>query len=511
MDLKTECIRNMPRPTYKWKRFWCPRTGHMSLSDGGYLDDPDLEWGRYSNPDVLPFETIERAQCLGLLGEPGMGKTCTIKQHRAVVDRQVQEKGGQTLWLDLRSYGSEDRLIRNLFECDAFLIWTGGEHSLHVFLDSLDECLLRIDTLAALLVDEFQRYTNLLHRLRLRIVCRTAVCPNALEEGLKVLWGEDAVEVFELAPLRRRDVMEAAQAHDIEADAFMREVDRKAVVPLAIKPVTLNFLLNMYHKNGGFPSTQTELYRQGCRLLSQETNANRRAAGRTGQLTAEQRMGVAARIAAVTIFANRATVWTAPDMGDIPSEDASLHQLYGGNESVNGKDFEVNEAAVRETLDTGLFSSRGSQRMGWTHQSYAEFLAAHYLVQHHMPMAQMMSLIVHPADSERKLVPQLHETAAWLAGMLPALFREIMSTDPAVLLRSDVATADVRDRAALVESLLRFYDEERLLDREWSVRQRYNKLAHPGLAEQLRPYICERTKATTVRNVAIDIAEACTL
>jgi hypothetical protein len=149
--------------------------------------------------------------------------------------------------------------------------------------------------------------------------------------------------------------------------------------------------------------------------------------------------------------------------------------------------------------------------MGWAHQSYAEFLAAHYLVQHHMPPVQIMSLLAHPADPERKLVPQLHEAAAWLAGMMPAVFREIMNTDPDVLLRSDVATTDVNDRAALVENLLRLYDEGRLLDRDWSVRRQYRKLAHPGLAKQLRPYVCDNMKGKTVRCVAIHIAEACTL
>lgn len=54
--------------------------------------------------------------------------------------------------LTLRSYGSEDRLVRDVFDSKAFVSWTEGKNRLHVFLDSLDEGLLRIDTLAALLV-----------------------------------------------------------------------------------------------------------------------------------------------------------------------------------------------------------------------------------------------------------------------------------------------------------------------------------------------------------------------
>ncbi len=501
----------MSNPAYNWKRFWCPRTGHLNLSDDGYMVDPDSEWGRFSNPDVVSFETIVNFPCLGFLGEPGMGKTHTMQAQRAAIDRQVSEEGGRTLWLDLRSYGSEDRLIRGLFANPTLTSWANASYPLHIFLDSLDECLLRINTLATLLVDEFQKYSNLLERLYLRIACRTAEWPGTLEKGLQALWGEEAVGVYELAPLRRVDVVEAAKANGLDANALLREIDRTAVVSFVTKPVTLGFLLNIYRGNGRFPSTQTELYRQGCHLLCEEPNASRRDARLRGALSAEQRMVVAARIAAVTIFANRYAIWTGLDLGNVPNEDVPVRELCIGRETASENDFEVSEAAVKETLTTGLFSSRGPQRMGWVHQSYAEFLAAQYLAQPQMTPVQMMSLLIHPDDPARKVVPQLHETAAWLAGIVSTVFQDIMRTNPDVLLRSDVATADGKDRAALVESLLKQYDEEQLLDSDWDVRSRYGKLAHPDVTEQLRPYICDATKGIVVRNVAVDIAEACKL
>lgn len=216
---------------------------------------------------------------------------------------------------------------------------------------------------------------------------------------------------------------------------------------------------------------------------------------------------MAARIAYLTIFANRYAISTSFDAGDVPA-DIDISELCGGKESVNGEEGAVTDGAIREVLDTGLFSSRGPSRMGWAHQTYAEFLAATYLLQRKMTPAQVMSLIVHPDDAERKLVPQLHETAAWLAGMVPQVFREIMKTDPEVLLRSDVATADVKDRAALVDALLKRYDEETLLDRDLRGHVRYQKLAHPNLGAQLEPFIRDRTKGLLVRRVATDIAEA---
>ena len=59
------------------------------------------------------------------------------------------------------------------------------------------------------------------------------------------------------------------------------------------------------------------------------------------------------------------------------------------------------------------------------------------------------------------------------------------------------------------QTLLKLYDEERLLDAGWAPRTQYKRLEHPGLAEQLRPYIVDGGKSLSARRVAIDIAEAC--
>jgi hypothetical protein len=237
--------------------------------------------------------------------------------------------------------------------------------------------------IATLLIDELSEYHARIHRLTLRIACRTAVFPSVLEKGLKKLFGESSVGIYELAPLRRKDVTEAAKAEGIAPNTFLEEVYRKSIVPLAIKPITLKFLLNTYRRhNGQFPENQRlhELYREGCRCLCEETNESRLASNTKGELNVDQRLIVAARIAAVTVFSNRFAIWTGVDIGDVPDEDMLLRKLCTGHEVANSKQFEITDSAIKEVLDTGLFSSRGEQRMGWAHQTYAEFLAAWYLV-----------------------------------------------------------------------------------------------------------------------------------
>lgn len=491
----------MPNTFYKWKRFWYPRGKTINRDYGGYLPDPETEYGRFSNPNVVPFESIVSIPCLVLLGEPGIGKSTATRQAVEEVTKEA------CLWFPLGDYDSDSGLCNAVFRNETFQTWLNGTHRLYLFLDSLDEGLLSIRILVRILKRELGKCPC--DRLLFRITCRTADWSNRLEEKLKQLWGESNVGVYELAPLRRVNVIEAAKDNKLDPDAFLQEIHNREAVPLAIKPITLKFLIETYSQNGQLPPTQKKLYLEGCRLLCKEINPDRCDAGFVGTLTPDKKLIVAARIAAVTVFGNRAGIWLGEDYQS-SDKDVTVQELSGGKEKADGDEFAVGRDEIKEALGTGLFSSLGTHRIGWTHQTYAEFIAAWYLVQHQMSLTQMMSLITHPNDPDRKLVHQLHETAAWLAGMLPDVFREIMKADPDVLLRSDVATVDVKDREALVENLLKLYDEEKLLHTFGNYGY-YRKLNHPGLVEQLRLYIRNANKSFQARHIAIDIAKVCKL
>ena len=92
---------------YNWKRFWYPAGTDLDL-DGGFLPDPDSDWGRVFAPHLVPLEAITDVQCLILLGEPGIGKTTGMEAARQAIDTQVEAERGKTVWLNLRSYSSEN-------------------------------------------------------------------------------------------------------------------------------------------------------------------------------------------------------------------------------------------------------------------------------------------------------------------------------------------------------------------------------------------------------------------
>ncbi|MGE0471563.1 MAG: NACHT domain-containing NTPase, partial [Nitrospira sp.] len=433
---------------FNWKRFWYPRGTSLNLSDGGYLPDPHSTTARFANPQIVPLSKIHEPKALVLLGDPGMGKSTVLTEEELLLRSAPHDPTDRHLFINLRSYQTETRLIADIFDSLIIKGWLTGTHILHLLIDSLDEGLLSINVLASLLADQLKKLPS--DRIKLRIACRTVEWPSLLEKELRMWLGPEAVKYYVLAPLRKADVEESARASGLDVDAFLSQVESSGAVPFAIKPVTLKFLLMLSLKQGGLPSSQTELYFTGCRELVSEKSESRLAAKETGQLSSNQRLAVAARIAACMVFGNRNAIYAGMDLPEMSDEDMLLHDLSGGYETDNGARFAITEKEIREVLSTALFSTRGANRIGWGHQTYAEFLAAWYLKKHDVSVSQIKSLIVHPDSSSKKITPQLGETAAWLAGMVPEIFKTIIQAEPDLLLRSECTAHDFLDTVVAV-------------------------------------------------------------
>jgi hypothetical protein len=491
---------------YQWKRFWCPRGTTINLSDGGFLPDPDAEYGKLLNPDLVAFEKLVDKPCLALLGEPGIGKSWALKTEKTNLGVSVCQAGGRSVWLDLRSFGSEERLYRALFESAELDDWRTSNYVLNLFLDSLDECLLRIDNVASLIADQLPKEPT--NRLRIRIACRTAPWPELLGNALTAIYGDSGFEAYELVPLRRRDVDHALERRGVnDRQSFFDRVEVLDVSSFAIKPVTLNFLINTYLRERDLPANQIELYERGCRILCEEANASRTAAGKRGSLSVEDRFAIASRIAGITQFCNRFAVWTESE-ASTPPEDVPLKDIIGA-EQVGDGELSVSPDTIREVLDTGLFSSRGPGRIGWAHQTYAEFLAARYCIRHQMPVQQVQSLLFHPEGSGERLVPQLYDVAGWISVANSKVLESVISADPESLLGAAGASLSETQRKLIVRSLLDQSEKGRLLSLRWRLFRLYPKLSHPTIAEQLRPYVLDDSIKLNTKHVVLDLVRAC--
>lgn len=136
-------------------------------------------------------------------------------------------------------------------------------------MDSLDECLMQIEKIGHILIGELSELP--IKRLRMRIACRTAEWPRRLEGQLKSLWGEEVLRSMNW-PRCAGLTSSKPRAHEIEpAATFIENVIHSGAVPLAIKPITLQFPLNTYRRCQSLPPDQGQLYADGCRLLCEES------------------------------------------------------------------------------------------------------------------------------------------------------------------------------------------------------------------------------------------------
>lgn len=479
---------NHAEERYDWKRFWCPRDGRMEQDGTGFLADPELNPEPIRWTDVVPFEAIDDKPCLLLLGEPGIGKSDAMEELRKAAQASPTH-GEKQLFVDLRF---KRRPRKELFGAPEFKRWQKGASPLLLFIDSLDECSNK--EIAQEIIGHLSEGPR--DKLRLRIACRTAELPPFLEGKLRELWGDQAkVGVYELAPLRRKDVEQAAGTH---AERFLAEVERREAASLAIKPVTLRFLLSQFRKHEVLPRTRWELYREGCRILCEEASKTRSK----GELNGAARMAVAARIAAVCILGRRTAIQLEPALDELPPGLVLADALVGETERVPRGDVQVDDLAVRKTLDTSLFNGRDAG-LGFAHQTYAEFLAAYFLHQRGLGPEDLEGVLLQGGH----VVPELREVAAWLASVDAGVFQKLLREEPQVLLRSDMAMVGDAERERLVEGLFQRIEAHELSDLD--VRLEYGKLVHARLASQLEPRIRDRTSNAMIRRAAMRIAEAC--
>ena len=203
-------------------------------------------------------------------------------------------------------------------------------------------------------------------------------------------------------------------------------------------------------------------------------------------------------------------IWLGPDDSRPDNSWLTIGECDGGLESAAGTDFHVTSEMIREVVsDTQLFRPQGSERAVWFHRSYAEYLTARYLDNMHgVQIEQLESLLCHPS-LRGHIVPQLRGVATWM-GTRPDVLKLICQCDPQAVLFVDIDVHSDSDRNIAVDAILQAVRDTQLSDFGLPT-SRYRRLRHPGLPEQIRPIIADRSRSRLERRVAIDLAEQCCL
>lgn len=473
-------------------RFWHEPSHEPRLDGHGFLADPLAH--AYANPHVTRIDINSLPACSVILGEPGIGKTHLVEQalHAAIASRG----GDRVVHIELGTIGSEYAFDQAIFEDPRVAQWLNDDSTLELFLDGLDESLANLQTMAAHIRRALERLP--VARLKLRLSCRATEWQRDLDQFLRKQWPDAAIR--EVAPLREADVALAATNVGVDAESFLTAV--RPAGALAARPVTLAFFLNLAQQGQALPKTREELYRKGCLLLCGESNEGRQMRDQMPAFTEGQIYACAARIAAATVFGNRFEIVKSVTIPADSDTSVFWHQIAPATEDIDGEQFTVTVELVQATVSRALFRPNGLGRARWAHRTFAEFMAAEYLRTHSLRPEQKLDLVLTP--NGHGVVPQLRETAAWLADVDKPLRRSLIQLDPVAVLRADVSTFSDDDRSALVDALFMRHAEEAFILRDLRADDLV-KLRHPNLREQLAARLAE---GDAPKRLVVEIASA---
>lgn len=483
------------------RRFWVAQGTEYAVSDGGFLSDPDQELGSAMNQGLATLESIRTQNCAVLLGESGMGKSTALD---LTYGTEARSSSGNvtTRRIDLGFVDSSQSLHDALTENDAPLAADG---ILELVFDSLDLCPMNyaVDAIA----HELGKNKAVLPHLRLRIACHSSYWPPHADETLARLFGSKNA-VYELCPLRRVDVERIAETQLEDSEAFVRDVCRRGLVPLAGRPVTLGFLLQEYQDGAAsFGATSpVQLYDRGMDKLAGTDNPRRNEGPLGTPVGVDVRRAVAERLGALSALTGRRRLRLRPrqlpsetDQGVLSYEDAIASLSRG----IDLHGFEP-DVAFRATLDcTAFFAASIPGCVTWAHGSYADFLAASYLVRRGVNSTKTLELLL-VANTQGKIVGQLRPLAEWLTAMSDEFRGILIRENPALVMEKDSAPllSEAKKRE-LIRALLEQHSKPDVLYVDPALTDKLAGLEYPGICEQLRGYLTDADLPLPTRELAV--------
>lgn len=501
-------LRGAERFAFDWNRFWV-RDG---TAGGVYPDGPFLlafDSALSGSENIRTLEQLDDEPLVVLLGEAGMGKTHTLKRlEKRLLEQERSvlrfEGGRMGLWQEVR-----ERILRG---CNTRRNLAAGS-PLVLIVDAIDETK---ETAARLVnaVSELQLEVGS-SKLHVRISCRSTAWADFLHA---TAYEKDSKQrrmspIWRLMPLRRADAVLALKrvaGRTGDPEQWCRD---PALAVLASRPITLLLLLRAAAagKLGG-PTSLTRVFQEGIAELLSGVDQRREDGGQHQQAGWGLRLAIARRLAAVALVCGDTEFefrLNAIDPDAIGVDEALGRTPTGGGQLAPASS---DREAIREVLNSAVFDQVRPGVYRFAHKSYAEFLAADYLHTSGLKEHHVRSFLWTDDGRQRRLIPELIETAAWLAAMSPTVFDDIMEHQPEVLLLSDTPAFTDEQREQLVGAYLRRVHNGLIpWDRIRALEDSYPRLAHPGLAAQVRGFLRDATLSDAAREVAVEIAERASL
>lgn len=381
---------------------------------------PDREDSPHENP-IQDLEKFRNKAAWVLLGEPGAGKTESLKTEAA-------ESNGEYL------------PIANFIVADLDPKWQGKT----LFLDGLDE--IRASGGQDSTLQLLRRQLKRLGSPPFRIACRAADWYGSTDrDNLKTVSPDGDIAVLLLEPLGPDDVLTILRDNHKIADpqAFVDKARNRGVADLLDNPQTLGMLAQAI-RGDDWPSTRAETYQFACEYLVEEANKRHRDRERGQPRSTEKLLDAAGQICAVLLLSDKAGI--ALDAERANSRFVTLDDCAP-------PDIEAASQAARSKL----FRAESEERVVPSHRSIAEYLAARWLARRvdaeGLPLGRVLNLLL---GRDGRTVAGLRGLYGWLALHCRAARPRLIETDPlTAIVYGDVKPMTVEEKRLILVGLRR--------------------------------------------------------
>lgn len=404
-------------------------------------------------PEKMSVRQLADVPVFVLLGEPGMGKSETLKALAALTQ--------------------DNPITVNDFIVTGLAPSSGGNP---IFIDALDEARASGDTTVW---RELRRGIAQAGLRRFGIACRAADWETTDKGDLAAVAQGQQIRVFTLDPLtpeQRRALLKHEGVADVEA--FEEQAEGLGLANMLGNPQSLK-LLAAAAKNqpGGLPKTRREAYELACKELVKEPNARHQQAQRRHATlpSHDELLSAAGWLCALMLLSNCAEV-SEEEPGTAVFGSVWLTEVFG---KLPADGFSVD--AVRQVLHRPLFCKPGR---GYTpiHRTVAEYLAARYIAQR-ITQAGLLPTRVAALmlASPQHLVSNLRGLAGWLAALSEPMRTTIFQADPAAVLNyGDLHLLPTNPKQALIERLAK-HPRTQVEGNHWQRAPSHAPLVEPAM------------------------------
>lgn len=390
-------------------------------------EDKGLARPRQESAPVVTVRELAEIPVFVLLGEPGMGKSETMK----ALARLVLGEQGQPI------------------TANNFIVLPSSTHNADrpVFIDALDEACAGGDTTVWRELSKTIASSGL---TRFCVSCRIADWQDTDAQDLATVAHGERIRVFALDPLtpeQRHAVLKSENIEDI--DSFEEQAQALGFSDMLGNPQSLKLLVAAVKKNQGqWPQTRREAFELACQELVREPNQRHRQAQRSVALLSEENLlDAAGWLCALMLLSN------SPALTDGSSGDTAPHTVHLANVLDTLRTSSITPEAIQAVLSRRLFVKPAAHAPA--HRTVAEYLAARLLSKRiqrgELLTTRLGALMIAPGQY---LVSNLRGLAGWLAAMCEPMRTLVFEVDPsAVLNYGDLSLLSPTGKQALIQQL----------------------------------------------------------